>query len=171
MTFGESGFGASDQSSFYAMDLPVLMFFTGLHSDYHRPSDDWEKINAPGEVKVLDLVYDLIVTLDNRSQKPDYVKAKQEEQKTMRGFKVTLGIIPDYSDAVEGLQVNGVKTGGAGDKAGMLKGDIIVKFGTHVVKNIYDYTYALGDFKPGDETDVVVKRGEEELTLHVTFTK
>jgi aminopeptidase YwaD len=171
LTFGESGFGSSDQSSFYAKDLPVLMFFTGLHSDYHRPSDDWEKINAPGEVKVLDLVYDLIVTLDNRTQKPDYVKAKEEEQKTMRGFKVTLGIIPDYSDAVEGLQVNGVKTGGPGDKAGLLKGDIIVKFGTHVVKNIYDYTYALGDFKLGDETDVVVKRNGEELTLHVTFSK
>ena len=171
LSFGESGFGSSDQSSFYVKDLPVLMFFTGLHSDYHRPSDDWDKINAEGEVKVLDLVYDLIVTLDNRTQKPDFVKAKQEEKKTMRGFRVTLGIMPDYSGGTEGLQVNGVKTGGAGDKAGLLKGDIIVKFGTHVVKNIYDYTYALGDFKPGDETDVVVKRNGEELTLHVTFSK
>jgi aminopeptidase YwaD len=171
LTFGESGFGASDQSSFYAKDLPVLMFFTGIHTDYHKPSDDWEKINAPGEVKVLDLVYDLIVALDNRSQKPDYVKAQEEEKKTMRGFKVTLGIIPDYSDAVEGLQVTGVKSGGAGDKAGLQKGDIIIKFGTHDIKNIYDYTYALGDFKPGDETDIVVKRGDEQLTLHVVFSK
>lgn len=171
LTFGESGFGSSDQSTFYALDLPVLMFFTGLHSDYHRPSDDWDKINADGEVKVLDLVYDLIVALDNRLQKPDFVQAKQEEKKTMRGFRVTLGIMPDYSGGTEGLQVNGVKSGGPGDKAGLLKGDIIVKFGTHVVKNIYDYTYALGDFKPGDETDIVVKRGDEELTLHVTFSK
>jgi aminopeptidase YwaD len=171
LTFGESGFGSSDQSSFYAKDLPVLMFFTGLHSDYHRPSDDWQKINSEGEVKVLDLVYDLIVALDNRAQKPDYVQAKQEEQKTMRGFRVTLGIMPDYSGGTDGLQVNGVRTGGAGDKAGLLKGDIIVKFGSHVVKNIYDYTYALGDFKPGDDTDIVVKRGDKELTLHVTFSK
>jgi aminopeptidase YwaD len=171
LSFGESGFGSSDQSTFYALDLPVLMFFTGLHSDYHRPSDDWQKINSEGEVKVLDLVYDLIVALDNRSQKPDFVQAKQEEKKTMRGFRVTLGIMPDYSGGTEGLQVNGVKSGGPGDNAGLLKGDIIVKFGTHVVKNIYDYTYALGDFKPGDETDIVVKRGDEELTLHVTFSK
>lgn len=171
LTFGESGFGPSDQSSFYAKDMPVLQFFTGLHPDYHKPSDDWDKINAGGEVKVLKLVYDLITVIDNRTVKPDYVKAKEEEQKTMRGFKVTLGIIPDYSDAVAGLQITGVKAGGPGDKAGLQKGDIIIKFGTHDIKNIYDYTYALGDFKPGDETDVVVKRGEEELTLHVVFSK
>ncbi len=171
LTLGESGYGPSDQSSFYAKDLPVLQFFTGLHSDYHRPSDDWDKINAEGEVKVLDLVYGVLTAIDNRPEKPDYVKAKEEEKKTNSGFKVTLGIIPDYSDAVAGFQITGVKSGGPGEKAGLLKGDIIIKFGTHDVKNIYDYTYALGDFKPGDETDVVVKEGEEELTLHVVFNK
>ncbi len=171
ITFGESGFGPSDQSSFYSMDLPVLQFFTGLHSDYHRPSDDWQLINGDGEAKILNLIYDLVTVLDNRPSKPDYVKVGKQEQQTMRGFKVTLGIIPDYSDAVEGLQIMGVKTGGAGEKAGLQKGDIIKKFGTHTIKNIYDYTYALGDFKPGDETEVVIKRGEEELTLKVVFTK
>ena len=80
LTLGESGYGPSDQSSFYAKDLPVLQFFTGLHSDYHRPSDDWDKINAEGEVKVLDLVYGVITTIDNIPQKPDYVKAKEEEK-------------------------------------------------------------------------------------------
>ncbi len=116
------------------MDLPVLQFFTGLHSDYHRPSDDWQLINGDGEAKILNLVYDLVTVLDDRTSKPDYVKAGKQEQQTMRGFKVTLGIIPDYSDAVEGLQIMGVKTGGAGEKAGLQKGDIIKKFGTHTDK-------------------------------------
>jgi len=171
ITFGESGFGPSDYSSFYSKDLPVLHFFTGLHSDYHRPSDDWQTINADGEVKVLNLIYDLVAVLDNRTEKPDFVKSKEEKQQTMRGFKATLGIIPDYSDAVEGLQILGVKAGSVGENAGLQKGDIIKKMGSHIVKNIYDYTYALGDFKKGDETELIVKRGDEELILKVVFSK
>jgi aminopeptidase YwaD len=171
LTFGESGFGASDHSSFYSMDMPVLQFFTGLHTDYHRPSDDWQTINADGTVKVLNLVYGLVNVIDDRPEKPDLIKAKEEKQQTMRGFKVTLGIIPDYSDAVEGLQIMGVKAGGPGESAGLQKGDIIKKMGSHVIKNIYDYTYALGEYKKGDETELVVKRGEEEIILKVVFGK
>ncbi len=171
LTLGESGYGSSDHSSFYSMDIPVLQFFTGLHTDYHRPSDDWQLINADGEVKVLNLVYEFVTVIDSRPEKPDLIKAKEEKQQTMRGFKVTLGIIPDYSDAVEGLQILGVKAGGPGENAGLQKGDIIKKMGSHVIKNIYDYTYALGDFKKGDETEIVVKRGDEELTLKVVFNK
>ena len=171
LTLGESGFGPSDHSSFYSKDMPVLQFFTGLHTDYHKPSDDWQTINADGEVKVLNLVYNLVAALDNRIEKPDFVKSKEEKQQTMRGFKVTLGIIPDYSDAVEGLQILGVKTGSNGENAGLQKGDIIKKMGSHVIKNIYDYTFALGDFKKGDETELIVKRGEEEITLKVVFSK
>lgn len=171
LSFGESGFGPSDYSSFYAKNLPVLHFFTGLHSDYHKPSDDWQKINADGTAKVLNLVYDLVTVLDIRTEQPDFVKSKEEKQQSMRGFKVTLGIIPDYSDAVEGLQILGVKAGGVGENAGLQKGDIIKKMGSHIIKNIYDYTFALGDFKKGDETEIVVKRGEEEITLKVHFEK
>lgn len=171
LSFGESGFGASDHSSFFSKDMPVLHFFTGLHTEYHRPSDDWQLINSDGTVKVLKLVYNLIAVLDNRAEKPDFVKLKEEKQQTMRGFKVTLGIIPDYSDAVEGLQILGVKAGGVGENAGLQKGDIIKKMGNSIIKNIYDYTYALGDFKKGDETELVVKRGEEEMTLKIVFSK
>lgn len=171
LIFKDEGYGPSDQSSFYSMDIPVLFFFTGIHPDYHRPSDTWDKINAEGEVKVIDLVYDVTTCLDKQPEKPDFIKTKEKEEKTMTGFKVTLGIIPDYSSSAEGMAIMGVKEGGPGERAGMQKGDIIIKFGTHDIKNIYDYTYALGDFKPGDETDVVVKRGSDVLTLKVSFTK
>jgi S1-C subfamily serine protease len=88
----------------------------------------------------------------------------------MPGFKVTLGVVPDYASNVEGLQIMGVKEGGPAQKAGLVGGDVIIKLGPHNIKNIYDYTYALGQFKPGDETEVMVKRGDEELTFKVSFT-
>jgi hypothetical protein len=171
LTFKDEGFGPSDQSSFYAKNLPVLQIFTGLHPDYHRPSDDWDKINAEGEAKVLNLVSQIINYIDARSEKPDFLKGSVEKEKTMTGFKVTVGIVPDYSSSVEGLQIMGVKPGSPGENAGMKAGDIVIKMGSHVIKNIYDYTYALGDFKPGDETEIVVKRGDEEITMKVQFSK
>lgn len=171
LTFKDEGFGPSDQSTFYSKDMPVLMFFTGLHPDYHKPTDDWDKINVDGEVKTLNLVYATLVYLDNRDSKPDYIKAKQEKEQTMTGFKVTVGVVPDYSASADGLQIMGVKSGGPGDKAGMKAGDIIIKLGTRDIKNIYDYTLALGDFNPGDTTEIVVKRGDETLTMKIEFTK
>ncbi|RPI15157.1 MAG: M28 family peptidase [Ignavibacteriae bacterium] len=171
LTFKEEGFGPSDQSSFYSKNMPVLMFFTGLHPDYHRPSDDWDKVNYEGEAKILNLVYLTVVYLDNRTEKPDYVQAKQEKEQTMTGFKVTVGIVPDYSSNAEGLQIMGVKPGGPGEKAGMQAGDVVIKLGARDIKNIYDYTMALGDFKPGDVTEIVVKRGTETLTMKIEFTK
>jgi Zn-dependent M28 family amino/carboxypeptidase len=169
LTFKDEGYGPSDHSSFYSKDIPVLHFFTGIHPDYHKPTDDWELINAEGEVKVLELIADIITVLDNRETKPDFIKTKDDKQ-TMTGFKVTLGVVPDYASNVEGLQIMGVKEGGTAQKAGLVGGDVIIKLGPHNIKNIYDYTYALGQFKPGDETEVVVKRGDEVLTFKVTFT-
>jgi S1-C subfamily serine protease len=152
------------------MDIPVLFFFTGLHEDYHRPSDKWNKINSEGEVKVLNLVSDIINVLDYNPAKPDFIKAVEKKEQTMRGFRVTLGIIPDYASDADGLQIMGVKPGGPAETAGLQKGDVIIKFGTHDIKNIYDYTYALGEFKPGDETEVVVKRGTDTITFKVLMT-
>jgi C-terminal processing protease CtpA/Prc len=170
ISYKDEGYGPSDHSSFYSMDIPVLFFFTGLHEDYHRPSDKWDKINSEGEVQVLDLVADLINVLDFNQSKPDFIKTVEKKEQTMRGFRVTLGIVPDYSSDADGLQIMGVKPGGPADVAGLQKGDVIIKFGTHEVKNIYDYTYALGDFKPGDESEVVVKRGTETITFKVLMT-
>ncbi len=166
------GFGPSDHSSFYAKDLPVLFFFTSLHTDYHRPSDDWDKINYDGEKKILEMVYSLINTLDNLSGKPDFVKTVSDKNdKQGPQLRVTLGIIPDYSSTDEGLAVLGVKEGGVGEKSGILKGDVIIKFGGDDIKNIYDYMGALSKCKPGDEVEVVVKRNGENVTLKVEFKK
>lgn len=166
------GFGPSDHSSFYAKEVPVLFFFTSLHSDYHRPTDDWDKIDTEGEVRILNMVADVVKTIDNLPAKPDYIKSKEQtsENKNM-GFRVTLGIIPDYSSSTDGMGITGVKSGSVGEKAGLKAGDIIRKMGDYEVKNIYDYTDALSRFKPGEETVLIVKRGEEEMTLNVTFKK
>jgi C-terminal processing protease CtpA/Prc len=166
------GFGPSDHSSFYAKEVPVLFFFTSLHSDYHRPTDDWEKIDTEGEVRILNMVSDVVNSLNNLPSKPDYIKSKEQtsENRNM-GFRVTLGIIPDYSSNTDGMSITGVKSGSVGEKAGLKAGDIIKKMGDYEVKNIYDYTDALSRFKPGEETVLIVKRGEEELTLNVMFKK
>jgi Zn-dependent M28 family amino/carboxypeptidase len=166
------GFGPSDHSSFYAKEVPVLFFFTSLHSDYHKPTDDWDKINSEGEVRILNMVADVVSCVNSLPAKPDYIKSKEQtsENKNM-GFRVTLGIIPDYSSSSDGLSITGVKTGSVGEKAGLKAGDIIKKMGDFEVKNIYDYTDALSRFKQGDETVLIVKRGEEELTLNVVFKK
>jgi len=169
MSYKDEGFGPSDYSSFYAKDIPVLAFFTGLHKDYHRPSDDWEMINSEGEEKILKYVYEVARAIDDMKSKPDFVKMKEEKEQTMTSFRVTLGVMPDYSSNAEGLAIMGVKPGSNGERAGLQPGDVIVRLGNHEIKNIYDYTEALGDFKPGDQTQVVIKRGAEELTLQVEF--
>jgi C-terminal processing protease CtpA/Prc len=171
MSKNTEGFGPSDHSSFYAKKVPVLFFFTSLHSDYHRPSDDWEKINAADEVKILNMVADVVSAINNLALKPDYIQSKESNENKNMGFRVTLGIIPDYSTSSDGLSITGVKSGSVGEKAGLQAGDVITKMGDFEIKNIYDYTDALSRFKQGDETVLKVKRGTEELTLNVTFKK
>jgi C-terminal processing protease CtpA/Prc len=170
--YTKDGFGPSDHSSFYGKNIPVLFFFTGLHKQYHKPDDDWQLINSEGEAKILNMVVSVVNYVDEIPSKPDYIKVQEDNQTTSNmGFRVTLGVIPDYSSTKEGLEITGVKAGGAAEKAGLQGGDVIIKLGQYEIKNIYDYTDALGKFKPGEETDVTLKRGEETLTLKVTFSK
>lgn len=171
MTKNTEGFGPSDHSSFYAKEVPVLFFFTSLHSDYHRPTDDWDKIDAVDEVRILDMVCNVVECLNAMSVKPDYIKSKESAENKNMGFRVTLGIIPDYSSSSDGLSITGVKSGSVGEKAGLLANDVIIKMGDFEIKNIYDYTDALSRFKQGDETILKVRRGTEELTLNVVFKK
>jgi hypothetical protein len=171
VTYNQDGYGPSDHSSFYSKDMPVLFFFTGLHGDYHRPTDDWDKINSEGEVKVLNMVVSVMNYLDKMPKKPEFVKAKSDNSDKMTSFRVTLGIIPDYSSSSDGLMITGIRSGGAAERAGLLANDIITKMGSIDIKNIYDYTDALSKFKPGEETEVVIKRGTETMTIKVTFNK
>ena len=164
ISLNNSGFAPSDQSVFFAKKIPVLHFFTGLHADYHTPSDDWEKINPAGERKVLELISELVVKLDSSQEKiafSDVLEPKRGSSK----FKVYLGTIPDYSNQAEGVKLMGVKGGSPADKAGILGDDIIVQFNGLEIKNIYDYVYALGKSKPGIPTSLVVLRNFKPLSL------
>lgn len=164
------GFGPSDHSSFYAKNIPVLFFFTGFHEQYHRPEDDWQLINSEGEEKVVKFVYDISMTIGSMKVKPDYLQTKEQGSVSRNsGFKVTLGIFPDYSSTVEGLGITGVRSGGVGEKAGLLAGDVIIKFGQYDIKNIYDYTDALSKFSKGEEVEIVVMRGTEKINLKCQF--
>jgi aminopeptidase YwaD len=173
MSYIPDGFGPSDQSSFYSKNIPVLFFFTGLHTDYHKPSDTFDKINSEGEEKVIKLVYDLAVDISSSEKKPDFTKvAENTDKKQETGpVKVYVGTIPDFSSNEEGYKISGVKEGSPAEKGGIIAGDLMIKFGTKDIKNIYDYTAALGEYKPGDEVDIVVKRNTEVVTVKVILGK
>jgi membrane-associated protease RseP (regulator of RpoE activity) len=162
-----AGIGPSDHTSFYLKNIPVLFFFTGQHSDYHKPSDDTELVNFTGEKMVLELAVQAINILD-RKPKLVFQETKAKEENTPR-FKVTLGIMPDYTFEGDGLRADGVTDGKPAFKAGLQKGDIIVGMGDIEVKNIQDYMKGLSMFKKGDTTTLRVKRGTEEKKLEVTF--
>lgn len=165
------GQGSSDQASFYMKDIPVLFFFTGLHTDYHRPSDDVEKLNIDGQVRVTQFVSDILTGLDRSDAKLAFTKVAVPENRRMSAFRVYVGTIPDYSATEEGFKISGTSPGGPAEKAGMKAGDVIVRFGETDVRNIYDYMNALSLYKPGDDVAVNVKRGSETVTLTVHLTK
>lgn len=163
-----SGIGPSDHTSFYLKNIPVLHFFTGSHSDYHKPSDDADKINYEGEVEVLKIIAKLIEELDGQP-KLEFLTTKSKSMSTRSSFKVTMGIMPSYTADEEGLKVDGVSEGKPAQKAGILAGDIIIQMGDVVVKDIQNYMDALGKFDKGQTVPVKVRRKGEVLTLNVTF--
>ncbi len=165
LSLKKDGLGPSDHSSFYQKNLPVLFFFSGLHGDYHRTSDDAEKINLEGEAHILHLVAKVAAEIANSDSLPLFTKVESEGRQQARSFRVSVGTIPDYAAEVEGLKLSGVRAGGPAERAGLQAGDIIIRFGALDVKNIYDYTYALGEFAPGDEVEVMVLRGQEKKTM------
>lgn len=162
-----SGIGPSDHTSFYLQDLPVLHFFTGQHEDYHKPSDDAEKINYDGLVKVVRFIERLVVQLD-QPEKIAFTKTKEDENDSPR-FSVSLGVVPDYLYDGEGMRVDGVSEGKPAEAAGMQKGDIVVKLGDSTVMDMMSYMRALSSFKSGDKTVVEYKRGEELKAAEIKF--
>lgn len=162
-----AGIGPSDHTSFYLKNIPVLFFFTGQHSDYHKPSDDVEKVNFEGVQQILTTAAGLIETLDKKP-KLTFQETKSKEEDTPR-FKVTLGIMPDYTWDGEGVHVDGVTDGKPASKAGVMKNDVIIGLGDLPVKTMRDYMKGLSMFNKGDSTTVKVKRGAEEMVLPITF--
>jgi aminopeptidase YwaD len=173
MSYIPDGYGSSDHSSFYSKNIPVLFFFTGIHPDYHKPSDTYDKINTVGEEKVLKYVYDLTFDISTIDNKIDFIKVvENNERKHETGVvKVYVGTIPDFSSNEEGYKISGVREGSPADKGGITAGDLMIKFGNKEIKNIYDYTAALGEHKPDDEVEVTVKRNNETLILKIILGK
>ena len=168
LTLQEDGFGPSDHSSFYSKQIPVLFFWTGTHNDYHKPSDTFDKINYTDEARILSLVAQIVRSLGAAEKRPTYTVAKSDSQQgRSTGFRVYLGTIPNYSDSNDGLLIDGVRDDSPAAKAGLKAGDKIVKIGTREIKNVYDYTYALGEMKAGEEYAIEVMRGGEKLSLKI----
>jgi Peptidase family M28/PDZ domain/PA domain len=172
VTFKPEGFGPSDHSSFYAKQIPVLHLFTGNHSDYHRPSDDWEKINIPGIERVVDLMERLTVRIAETSERPQYVAVKGTADISAReGARPYFGSIPDFGAKMPGYALAGVSPGGPADKGGLKAGDIIIQLGMVKIENLEDFDLALRRFIPGDTVSVTVMRGMEKVTVRVTLDK
>lgn len=165
----DSGVGPSDHTSFYLKDIPVLHFFTGQHKEYHKPGDDAALINFEGMKMISDYIIELVEDLD-ANEKLAFTKTKDEQEgRQAASFKVTLGVMPDYSTNGKGMRVDAVLDDRPAAKAGIMDGDIIIQMGDLKVENIYDYMEGLSNFKTGDKTIVKVKRGEEILEKEVVF--
>jgi hypothetical protein len=165
----DSGIGPSDHTSFYIEDIPVLHFFSGQHVDYHKPIDDSELVNFDGIYDISNYILQLIKNLDDDG-KIEFTKTKDEQERKGAAFKVTLGVMPDYvAGDIEGMRIDAVIDGRPAAKAGLEKGDIIVKIGSQPVKDIYDYMEGLAKFKVGETTKIRVKRGKKIKEFDVTF--
>ena len=163
-----AGVGPSDQTSFYYKDLPVLHLFTGTHDDYHKPTDDADKINYKGMAKLASLIY-TITARTAYYENVTFQKTTSSEQKTTPNFSVTLGVVPDYLFGGPGLRIDGANEGRPAANAGLKAGDVIMKIGAIVIDDIYAYMTALGAFKKGDTTALVYVRDGEEVETEITF--
>ena len=171
------GFGPSDHSSFYGAGLPVLHFFSNTHVDYHRPTDDWEKVDIEGLNQIVDLVSEVALDVAGVAGseerialtpvEPDLAEShgQASSSTTGGGYGPYLGTIPDMVPVDAGLRLTGVREGSPAEDAGIRGGDIVVEFGGREVGDIYAYTYALQDHEPGDSVEIVVLRDGERLTM------
>lgn len=165
-----SGTGPSDHTSFYRKDIPVLFFFTGLHTDYHKPSDDFDKINYAGETRIINYITSIVQSPVTTGQKLAFTKTRESQTtSSLRSGSVTMGIMPDYTFSGAGVRCDGVTDGRPAQKAGLKAGDVIVKIGDHTVSSMESYMQTLGKFQKGEKAKVKFKRGNEELETEVQF--
>ena len=181
-----SGYGASDHTNFTAKQVPVLFFFSGLHGDYHKASDTWDKIDAKSAVEVVQLVAEIATKLDTDATRPQFVRVEEKADphagvvsgsvagsvsSSGGGYGPYFGSIPDFAEPPRGVRFADVTPASPAGKAGLKAGDILVKFGSDEIKNLYDFTYALRAHKPGDEVEVEVLRDNKSMTAKVTLTE
>jgi len=163
-----SGTGPSDHTSFYLKNIPVLFFFTGIHPDYHKPTDKADKINYTGELQVIRFVYAITQKMDGVN-KPVFAKTRDTQFGVSPAFNVTLGIMPDYSFPGSGLRIDAITEGRPAEKAGLKAGDVIIKLGDYNVISLQSYMEALSKFNRGDQTTVEFLRGQENMKAPVQF--
>lgn len=165
--FDSSGIGPSDHTSFYLKEIPVLFFFTGTHADYHKPTDDLEKINYTGTFRIVKYIYDVIKKTDG-TEKLAYLKTREPQMGGAR-FTVSLGVMPDYTYSGSGVHIDGIIDDRVAQKAGIKAGDVITKLGDFNVTDMNSYMTALSKFKKGDATKVYIQRAKEELVFEIVF--
>jgi hypothetical protein len=166
--YDSAGTGPSDHASFYRKDMPVLFMFTGSHSDYHKATDDWDKINYEGEKDIVRLVQNIIKSTDSYS-KLDFLKTREQSMGKSTKFTVSLGVMPDYAFTGTGVRIEGTSQGKLGEKIGLKSADVLVQIGDYKLIDVMSYMQALGKFKKGDKTTLVIKRGAEEIKFDIQF--
>jgi peptidase M28-like protein/PDZ domain-containing protein/PA domain-containing protein len=170
-----TGYGSSDHTSFTTKQVPVLFFFSGLHGDYHKPGDTWDKIDAPDAAKLLDMIAAVGTTLREEAERPLFVRVKEPESphggaavgSSQSGYGPEFGSIPDFAEIPHGVRFADIRDGTPAAQAGLKAGDILVEFDGKPIGNLYDFTYALRSKKPGDRVTVKVLRGTETVTASV----
>lgn len=167
--YDSSGTGPSDHTSFYRKDIPVLFYFTGLHSDYHKPTDDFEKINYEGQFYIVKHILSVVETTTKADEKIVFTKTREMQTSTASRFSVTMGIMPDYTFNGGGVRVDGISENRPAEKAGIKTGDVITALGEYKVSSVESYMQALSKFKKGDKTIVNFKRGSEVLSVEIEF--
>ena len=167
-TIDSAGTGPSDHASFYRKDMPVLFMFTGSHADYHKATDDWDKINYVGQKDILRFVQGIIQTT-NTYGKLDFLKTREAAMGRSTKFTVSLGVMPDYAYTGTGLRIEGASDGKLGEKLGLKAGDILLQMGDYKFIDVMSYMTTLSKFKKGDSTFLIYKRGTEEVKVDIVF--
>jgi aminopeptidase YwaD len=175
------GYGSSDHTSFTTKQVPVLFFFSGLHADYHKPSDTWDKIDAPDAVQLLSMIADVTDHLADGTPRPQFVRVANPENAhgevashssgTVSGYGPDFGSIPDFTELPNGVRFADVRPGSPAAKAGLKAGDVLTEFDGKKIQNLYDFTYALRAKKPGQEVLVKVLRGDQTIEAKVLLTE
>jgi len=167
----EDPYVPTDSMAFYMVGVPTLGFFTGVHEDYHSPRDSAEKINLPGEVRVVTIVKEVLLDLTSTAKNlVHYQKVEGQKNKSLEGrsFRIYLGSIPDYgTEGIKGVKVSGTTKGSPAEKAGLLGGDIIIELDGQKIENIYDYVFSLQTMKAGQETLLKVSRQNDLIELKI----
>jgi Zn-dependent M28 family amino/carboxypeptidase len=171
--YSAGGYSASDHTSFVTKKIPVLFFFSGLHSDYHKPSDTWDKINAPSAAQLLDFIDDIALKIDSAPERTAFVTVVEDQAAEHSssggggGYGPYFGSIPDFGQEVNGVKFSDVRPGSPAAKAGFKPDDVLVQFGDMPIKNLFDFTDALRRSKVGDVVEVKVLRDGKPITASV----